>query len=107
MTIDFAGPDTSETATPNPFRDYRLDVTFRSGDATYVVPGYYAADGNAAETSATAGNVWRVHFCPDGTGRWTYRASFKTGPGVAADGGGASAGFLLRAYDSVDCATAP
>ncbi len=28
VTIDFAGPETSERAEPNPFRDFRLDVTF-------------------------------------------------------------------------------
>ena len=91
VTIDFAGPVTSETATPNPFTDYRLDVTFRNGTSTYIVPGYYAADGNAADTGATSGNVWRVHFCPDKTGRWTYGVSIKKGRNVAVDGDGSSA----------------
>ncbi|HYW81219.1 MAG TPA: DUF5060 domain-containing protein, partial [Thermoguttaceae bacterium] len=91
VTIDFVGPQTSETATPNPFTDYRLDVTFHNGTSSYVVPGFYAADGNAAETSASAGNVWRVHFSPDKTGRWTYEASFKRGHQVALVGGGESA----------------
>ena len=94
VTLDFAGPETGETATPNPFTDYRLDVTFRHEDSTYVVPGYYAADGDAADSGAASGNVWRVHFCPDRTGRWTYQASFKTGPRVATDGGGKSAGYF-------------
>lgn len=94
VTIDFAGPETSETAIPNPFMDYRLDVTFRNSGTTYVVPGYYAADGNAAETSATFGNVWRVHFCPDRTGLWTYAVRFKTGTNIAVNGGGASAGYF-------------
>jgi len=92
VTIDFAGPQTSETATPNPFTDYRLDVTFRNGKSTYVVPGYYAADGEAANTSATSGNVWRVQFCGDKTGLWTYSVSFKKGRHVAVAGGGSSAG---------------
>ena len=94
VTIDFEGPETSETATPNPFTDYRLDVTFRHGDTTYVAPGYYAADGDAANTSAADGNVWRVHFCPDKAGKWTYEASFKKGPHVATEGGGQSAAFF-------------
>lgn len=92
VTIDFAGPPTGETATPNPFTDYRLDVTFRNGEVTYVVPGYYAADGSAADTSATSGNVWRVHFCPDKTGHWTYKVAFQKGRHVAVEGGGSSAG---------------
>ncbi len=85
VTLDFDGPSTSETATPNPFTNYRLDVTFRhSGSGkSYVVPGYYAADGDAADTSATSGDVWRVHFAPDETGSWTYAASFRSGSNVA------------------------
>jgi len=83
VQLTFAGPQTSETAKLNPFLNYRLNVTFRHGDKVYVVPGYYAADGNAAETSATAGNLWRVDFVPDEVGTWTYTASFRTGPEVA------------------------
>jgi hypothetical protein len=84
VTITFDGPSTSETATPNPFRDYRLDVTFTKGGRSLKVPGFYAADGNAAETSATSGGKWRVRFCPDEAGTWTYTASFRTGTDIAA-----------------------
>ena len=85
VTITFDGPAASETGEPNPFRYYRLDVTFRheDGRAAYVVPGYFAADGDAAETGATAGSKWRVHFTPDETGQWTYTASFRQGDDVA------------------------
>ena len=83
ITITFDGPATSETAEPNPFTDYRLNVMFYHSDEIHVVPGYYAADGNAAETSASSGNKWRVHFTPHETGEWTYRASFRTGENVA------------------------
>ena len=83
VVLTFAGPETSETADANPFLDYRLNVTFTKGEKTLVIPGYYAADGNAAETSATSGNRWRVNFVPTDTGTWTYTASFRTGPEVA------------------------
>ena len=83
ITITFAGPNTGETATPSPFRNCRLDVTFTKGSKIYRVPGYYAADGNAAETSATDGNKWRVHFVPDEEGTWNYTASFLTGDDIA------------------------
>jgi hypothetical protein len=83
VTIDFQGPTSSEIDVANPFLNFRLDVTFTNGTKTYVVPGYYAADGNAAQTSANSGNVWRVHFAPDATGTWTYKASFRTGVNVA------------------------
>jgi hypothetical protein len=84
VTLTFDGPRTSEDAAPNPFRDYRLNVTFtHSSGAKYTVPGFYAADGDAAETSAKAGGKWRVHFTPDRTGAWSYTVSFRTGPDVA------------------------
>ncbi|KPL13185.1 hypothetical protein AMJ85_00025 [candidate division BRC1 bacterium SM23_51] len=83
VTVTFSGPETSEEAEPNPFRDYRLNVTFRKGKKQYVVGGYYAADGDAGQSSATEGNKWRVHFVPDETGKWSYTASFRTGPDIA------------------------
>ena len=86
ITLTFTGPQASETDTsPNPFTDYRLTVTFthESGSPRYEVPGYFAADGDAANTSASAGNKWRAHVSPDKTGRWNWRASFVSGSGVA------------------------
>lgn len=106
LTLDFAGPMTSESATgPNPFMDYRLNVTFTHPDGTeYVVPGFYAGDG----TGNGAGNVWRARFTPDRAGVWTYTASFRSGEGVAIslddaagdsshfDGGTGQVGILPR-----------
>lgn len=92
VTVQVHGPFADEAGTgPNPFTDYRFDVTFThgSGAPSYRVPGYFAADGNAANTGATAGNVWRAHFAPDRAGTWTYRIAFRHGPNVATDGGGA------------------
>jgi len=83
LTLSFTGPVTSEQAEVNPFTDYRLDVTFRQGDRTYVVPGFYAADGQAAESGDSTGSVWQVRFRPDAPGRWTYEVSFRQGPGIA------------------------
>jgi hypothetical protein len=85
VTLTFTGPNTSETATPNPFRNYRLNVTFTApSGAKIVVPGYYAADGNAGQTGATTGSKWRAHLLPNATGTWTYVASFRTGTDIAA-----------------------
>lgn len=85
VTVTFDGPAASETGEPNPFRDYRLNVTFRheNGQDVHVVPGYFAADGNAAETGASSGSKWRAHFTPGKTGRWSYTASFRRGDDVA------------------------
>ncbi len=85
VTLTFDGPTTDENAAPNPFRDYRLNVTFTNGAQNTTVPGYYATDGNAADTSATAGNKWRVHFIPNAEGIWNYTASFRIGTDVAVD----------------------
>lgn len=88
VTLTFAGPSARELDDdPNPFADYRLEVLFAHADGppSYTVPGYFAADGRAAETSADSGSSWRVHFAPDRPGRWSYRVSFVAGRGVALD----------------------
>lgn len=84
ITLTFDGPETDETATPNPFTDYRLNVTFVHDETEFVVPGYFAADGDAANTGASSGNKWRVHFSPGAEGLWEFSVSFRTGPNVAA-----------------------
>src|SRR5688572_29438151 len=61
VTLTLTGPEAVEAGGgPNPFMDYRLTVTFahESGSPTYRVPGYFAADGNAANSSAASGNKW-------------------------------------------------
>ncbi len=84
VAITFDGPTTSENSATNPFLNYRLNVTFSSPSGeTFLVPGFYAADGNAAETSSNSGNKWRVRFTPNEIGRWSYTASFRTGANVA------------------------
>ncbi|QDU39538.1 hypothetical protein Mal4_38830 [Maioricimonas rarisocia] len=88
VTLTVDGPHAKETdSSPNPFTDYRMTVTFthESGSPRYEVPGYFAADGNAGETSATEGNKWRAHLSPDKPGEWTYRVSFVKGRQVALD----------------------
>lgn len=88
VTLTFEGPEASETSIPNPFRDYRLTVEFSKPTKHYIVPGYFAADGDAADTGAEQGNKWRVHFVPDDTGIWTYEAKMIQGTDAALGGGG-------------------
>jgi hypothetical protein len=85
VTLTFSGPEAYEDGDPNPFMDYRLNVVFKHAETglTYKVPGYFAADGDAANTSATAGNKWRVHLAPDHVGKWSYAVSFRKGTDVA------------------------
>ena len=86
ITLPFEGPETSETADENPFLDYRLVVEFQHERTQRKIRGFYAADGNAAETSATSGNVWQARFTPNKTGKWSYTAKLYKGKGVALAG---------------------
>jgi len=88
VTLEIQGPETSEYAIENPFLDYKLDVVFTNGSKSYKVPGYFAADGNAGESSASEGNIWKVHFRPDVMGSWKYQVSFKEGKNIAIVDGG-------------------
>ncbi|MFD1140536.1 DUF5060 domain-containing protein [Larkinella insperata] len=83
ITLVIDGPATAESAAENPFLNYRLNVTFTKGTKRFVVPGYFAADGNAGQTSATFGNSWKVHFSPDETGIWNYTISMRKGDNIA------------------------
>lgn len=88
VTLDVAGPFADERdVNPNPFVDYRLEVRFRheSGQPEYTVSGYFAADGKAADSSASAGTVWRAHLSPDKPGRWTWEVDFVKGTNAAID----------------------
>jgi hypothetical protein len=100
VTLTLSGPRADElSSAPNPFMNYRMAVTFahESGSPTYRVPGYFAGDGDAANSSATSGNKWRAHLAPDKTGRWTYRIGFVSGKGIAI--GAASTGQAVTPFD--------
>ena len=103
ITLVFEGSETSEMDENNPFLNYRMDVTFTHSDTSFVVPGFYAADGNAAETGADSGNKWMVHFTPNKTGEWNYLVTFLKGENAAVASKGTnieSAGFFDGAKGS-------
>ena len=84
ITIDVAGPEADEAGEANPFLDYRMVATFVAEDgARVVVPGFFAADGDAADTGASSGDVWRSRFVPDRPGRWAYEVSLRSGDRIA------------------------
>jgi len=83
VTIHFDYKEFSENDEDNPFLNYRLNVTFKNGDEEITIPGFFAADGNSAETSSKKGTVWQVRFMPNKIGKWTYKASFKKGNEIA------------------------
>ena len=84
IEVVFEGPQANESSAT--FRDHRLDVTFISPSGKeYGVPGFFDADGDPANTSATSGNKWKVRFAGGEEGEWSYKASFVTGDDVAAN----------------------
>ncbi|CAM3577850.1 kelch repeat-containing protein [Zobellia roscoffensis] len=74
VELNFEGPKTSEDAADNPFLNYLLQVEFKNEETNYTIRGFYAADGNASESSADQGNIWSVRFTPEELGDWTYSA---------------------------------
>ena len=91
VTLTLDGPYAHEMDNePNPFTDCNLTVTFthESGSPCYHVPGYFAGDGNAGNSSAEAGTKWRAHLSPDKAGSWTYAVSFTRGKLAALDNNG-------------------
>ncbi|WP_179078361.1 DUF5060 domain-containing protein [Colwellia sp. UCD-KL20] len=85
LTLNFNGPTVSENDKSNPFLHYKLLVKFthNSSQTTITVPGYFAADGNAAESSATSGDIWQVKFNPNKLGEWSYKATLYSGENIA------------------------
>jgi hypothetical protein len=62
-----------------------VHFTHSSGEPSYVVPGYFAADGNSGNSSAESGTQWKAHLSPDKPGRWNYTVSFSQGSNAALD----------------------
>ena len=85
IIFTFNGPESSELDSINPFLDYQMTVSFFKHDRRIIIPGFYAADGNAAETSADSGNKWQAIFCPDDYGLWNYEVSFLKGKNIAVE----------------------
>ena len=81
VSIAFHGPTSIGAGNhPNPFLDYRLQVTFTAPSGKKVdVPGFFDGDGHDGQN----GSIWRVLFSPDEVGRWKFQASFRQGPQVA------------------------
>lgn len=79
VTLTLDGPQASEEADANPFTRYTLTVWFIHNETSerYEVPGFFAADGNAAESSASEGNKWRVRFSPTLAGKWSFKAELR------------------------------
>jgi hypothetical protein len=94
ISLTFDGPTVCEDDALNPFTRYAMYVVFTQGAQSYRVPGYFASDGNAAETSSTCGNKWRAHFSPPSVGVWTWAAEMYQGSDVVTGSGTGSPVFF-------------
>ncbi|WP_298468892.1 DUF5060 domain-containing protein [uncultured Erythrobacter sp.] len=83
VTLTVAGPELDERGDRNPFADVRLEWTLTHEGETWVIPGYFAGCGDAADTGCTGGNVWRAHFVPPDEGDYSWKVDFRTGPDMA------------------------
>ncbi|GEO21612.1 hypothetical protein CQA01_21460 [Cyclobacterium qasimii] len=82
MTFSWEGPALAEDKAT--FLNYKMEMRFTDPDGNSInVPGYFAADGNAGETSAESGNIWRAHLLPLKAGKWEYEVSFLEGGNIA------------------------
>lgn len=52
-------------------------------EGKFTIPGFFAADGNAAETSARSGDQWCVHARGFAAGTYKGEVSFERGEGLA------------------------
>ncbi|NJK97092.1 MAG: DUF5060 domain-containing protein [Bacteroidales bacterium] len=81
--MSFYGPQTSENDAVNPFLNYLLLVEFNHNGSKTMIRGFYAADGNSANTGSDSGAVWQVRYIPEVSGKWTYSAKLYKGDSVA------------------------
>ncbi|WP_346881714.1 DUF5060 domain-containing protein [uncultured Algibacter sp.] len=66
------------------FKNNRMDVIFTApSGSTIRVPGFFAADGDAANSNATSGTIFKAYLRPNQIGAWTYQVLFYTGSDVA------------------------
>ena len=82
--VCFPGPEVAETDSVNPFVHVRLAVElFGPGGLRRTVPGFFAADGDAANSSAAAGDQWCVRLREETPGDYTYTVRFGRGDSLA------------------------
>ncbi|WP_165853545.1 DUF5060 domain-containing protein [Aurantiacibacter aquimixticola] len=85
VTLDFLASEYMQESDPATFTDHRLMVRFTSdsGDPSITVRGFFAGDGDAADSSADGGHIWRAIFTPPAAGNWRWTARFAAGDDIA------------------------
>ena len=85
--VCFTGPAVAERDSVNPFLHVRLAVELTGpGGIARTVPGFFAADGDAADTGADAGDQWCVRLREGAPGDYAYAVHFGRGDSLALRG---------------------
>ncbi len=82
-TLCVTGPQVHEQDAYNPFWHYRLNVNVAWPGGAQTLRGYYAADGDAANTGARSGDQWCVRLQAFEPGVYTYEIQFERGDSLA------------------------
>ncbi len=89
LTLNFEGPFLTEISDPNPFIDFRLEVEFvHDSGKSLLIPGYYSACLDPANSHCKEGKIFKVHFNPDEIGHWKWTAKFYEGANCAVENTG-------------------
>ncbi|WP_040396291.1 CBM96 family carbohydrate-binding protein [Aquimarina agarilytica] len=82
LSVDLPASNLNESA--DTFKNHRMDVVFTDPNGSKIrVPGYFAADGNAANSSSKSGKTFKAILRPYMTGPWKYEILYYTGTDVA------------------------
>ncbi len=83
LTVCHTGPLLAERDSLNPFLHYRFNVRVSGPEGNYTVPGYFAADGRADSSGATAGGQWCARLQGFTAGTYTYRGLLERDDSIA------------------------
>ena len=82
LNVDLPSSNLNENA--NTFKNHRMDVLFTDPNGKKIrVPGYFAANGNSANSSSKSGKTFKAILRPYMTGTWKYEVLYYTGTDVA------------------------
>ena len=73
VEIALTGPESLGKGRPNPFGVFVGGVFTSPTGKQYEVPGFYDGDGRGG----LDGNVWKIRFSADETGKWTFASRSK------------------------------
>jgi hypothetical protein len=85
ITLELDGPKRKESVAQNPFMDCKMEVPFThpQSKSQSDVPGFFATDGDAANSGARSGNKWHCYLRQNRADIWQYTISFFKGNNVA------------------------